>query len=236
MIYLLNIETSTNVCSVALTENEKLLSLKEDKGNRNHSTLITILIQEIIKEHDLYFKNIDAVAVSKGPGSYTGLRIGVSTAKGLCYALSRPLIGVNTLQAMAHSMSKNFSNYFSQDLDSEKLLFCPMIDAKRMEVYNAFYDIRNKAVRDTAADIINENSFKDILENYVVIFFGDGSKKCKPLLSKYSNALFVDDIYPSASAIGFLALQAFNKKCFEEIAYFEPFYLKEFVTTQPKKQ
>jgi tRNA threonylcarbamoyladenosine biosynthesis protein TsaB len=169
--------------------------------------------------------------VSKGPGSYTGLRIGVSTAKGLCYSLDKPLISVNTLQAMAWGMS----TLYSQTPDCVKdILFCPMIDARRMEVYVAFYNQNNEEIRATSADIIDEYSYTDILAKQQVIFGGNGSDKCRDILDSYPHASFLNNFQPSAKYMISLAEDRFKKSEFEHTAYFEPFYLKDFVAGKPK--
>jgi tRNA threonylcarbamoyladenosine biosynthesis protein TsaB len=183
-----------------------------------------------MKESEITLNEIDAVAISKGPGSYTGLRIGVSTAKGLCFALDKPLISIGTLQSMAYGLSKN------QEIQKyeKNILFCPMIDARRMEVYAAVYDIDNKEIREVGADIIDEHSFNAYLYNSKVIFFGDGAAKCKKALSGHPNAIFYDDILPSSSNMATLAEHKFIEKQFEDLAYFEPFYLKDFIAGIPK--
>ena len=219
MPLILNIETSTKNCSVALFSGSKLISEKSLLSEKySHSETLTFFIKDVIKNSDYTFADLDAISVSKGPGSYTGLRIGVSTAKGLSYSLDIPLISVPTLQSMAFNMSKNNSNYD---------LYCPMIDARRMEVFSSFYDKGNNQVTEVSSDIINEDSYKKELENKV-LFFGDGANKCKDVLTS-GNAYFLDDFFPSATYMGILSLEKYNNKDFEDVAYFEPFYLKDFV-------
>ncbi len=230
MALILNIETATRVCSVALSRDGSILTSKESNEQYSHSELITVFIQEVMKESEAKLEDINAVAISKGPGSYTGLRIGVSTAKGLCFALDKPLISIGTLQSMAYGMSKNPE---IEKLE-KNILFCPMIDARRMEVYAALYDINNKEVREVGADIIDENSFSEYLKNSKVIFFGDGAGKCKEILSVNPNAIFNDDVLPSSLHMVSLAEQKFREKQFEDLAYFEPFYLKDFIAGVPK--
>lgn len=225
MSLILGIETSTKICSVAISDGGKLLALKEEGGEYSHSEKLTVFIQDILKEAGLQLENIDAVAVSKGPGSYTGLRIGVSVAKGLCYALNKPLISVDTLQAMALGMSK------AENAD----LYCSMIDARRMEVYTALYDSNNKIVESVSAKIIDENSFSKKLKENQIMFFGDGSEKCKESLGGNSNTIFSDKGLPSAQYVNQIALEKFNNQEFEDVAYFEPYYLKDFIATTPKK-
>jgi len=216
--YILNIETSTKACSVAIHKNGKLMSLKENvTENFSHSEKLQNYIQQTIEKSKIQLSNLSAVAVSKGPGSYTGLRIGVASAKGLCYALNIPLISISTLKAMSLGMSQ----------EKKADLFCPMIDARRMEVYSAFFDSNNIIKREIKADILDVNSYKDELKQKV-IFFGDGSDKAKKTI-KNKNASFVANFHPSASFVGMLSYQKFLDSDFEDIAYFEPFYLKDFV-------
>ncbi len=230
MANILNIETSTSVCSVALTINGEVVSLQESNTKNSHSELITKYSNNAVAESGLKLTDLDAVAVSKGPGSYTGLRIGVSTAKGFCYGLGTPLIAVNTLEAMANGMRK------LPELNStaSNTIICPMIDARRMEVYTALYSVNLKELEATSAKIITNDSFGDLLKDNKIIFGGDGSQKCKDLLIHQPNAIFIDNFLPSASYIGDLAEQKFAKKEFEDTAYFEPYYLKDFVAGVPK--
>lgn len=230
-IHILNIETATSICSVALTKNNELLSRRESDDRNSHSSKLTLFIDEVIKEVDINYTDLDAIAVSKGPGSYTGLRIGVSTAKGLCYALDKPLISVGTLQAMALGMAEKF---ITEKLFEKSVLFCPMIDARRMEVYSALYDSNNKEVREIRAEIIDKNSFSEFLQNNKIIFFGDGASKCKQVLTHRENAIFIDNFFPSASFMTEIADLKFKNKDFEDVAYFEPFYLKDFIPGKPK--
>ena len=217
-VYILNIETSTKACSVALHKNGELIVSREDvTTNFSHSEKLLKFISKLFSDSRLSLSDLDAIAVSMGPGSYTGLRIGVSTAKGLCYGLDIPLISISTLKAMSFGMA----------LEIKADLYCPMIDARRMEVYSAFFDINNTEVRKIQADIIDENSYKKELEKKVV-FFGDGSEKLIEKI-KDKNAIFVSDIHPSAKNMGLLSYQKFTKSLFEDLAYFEPFYLKDFV-------
>jgi tRNA threonylcarbamoyladenosine biosynthesis protein TsaB len=173
---------------------------------------------------------LDAVAVSMGPGSYTGLRIGVSAAKGFCYALDIPLISVPTLQSLALSALQNQS---SNSTDEKKSLFCPMIDARRMEVYSALYNDNNEEVRKTEALIIQEDSFEDELQSYQIYYFGDGADKCRQILDP-KGMIYLEGITPSSKGLAFLSSQKFQKKLFEDVAYFEPYYLKDFIAGKPK--
>jgi tRNA threonylcarbamoyladenosine biosynthesis protein TsaB len=218
MALILNIETATTVCSVSISKDGQLIAFKEQNGDYSHAENLTLFIEEVIKQSGITLKQLDAVAVSKGPGSYTGLRIGVSTAKGLCYALEKPLIAINTLEHLSLSLSLK-----------EGELACAMIDARRMEVYCAIYDQQGKELMPTSAEIIDEHSFAGFLKEHKIIFVGDGAAKCKDVLSKNKNAVFVENIFPSAKNMIPLSEKAFQKKQFENLAYFEPFYLKDFV-------
>ncbi|MRT94457.1 tRNA (adenosine(37)-N6)-threonylcarbamoyltransferase complex dimerization subunit type 1 TsaB [Ancylomarina sp. 16SWW S1-10-2] len=233
MALILNIETSTAVCSVSLGKDGELLAYKENKEGMNHATHLTVFIDTILKENNLTPNDLDAVAVSMGPGSYTGLRIGVSTAKGICYGSSLPLIAVSTLQAMTAPLL-NDKSITSQLVDLEASVFCPMIDARRMEVYTAFYSYKNEELRKISAEIIDETSFVSDLAKNEIVFFGDGSLKCQASLQS-QNAIFVNDITPTAIGMIELSEAKYKKEAFEDVAYFEPFYLKDFVATTPKK-
>jgi len=221
MALILYIETTTKCCSVALAENNNILAIKETFSSYTHAENLTLFIEEVMSESGHTYSNLDAVTVSKGPGSYMGLRIGVSTAKGLCYALDIPLIAVDTLQAMALSMSEKHGKAYD--------LFCPMLDARRMEVYCALLDVENKYVQKVEAKIINENSFSKELQKHKILFFGDGAPKCKDVLNKHSSATIEENYQMSAMAMIPLAHKKFNTQTFENIAYFEPFYLKDFI-------
>ncbi len=223
MAYILSFETSTQVCSVALHQEGILISSSEIHTSHSHSEKLTLLAQQILENAQIELAQIEAIAISKGPGSYTGLRIGVSTAKGLCFALQKPLISVSTLQTMAWEV-RNL-------VFDDTILICPMIDARRMEVYCAIFDIHFKEILPISAQIITENSFEDLLKQHQIIFVGDGAKKCQNILSFQSNALFsrTQTIYPHAKNMGEIAFQKFKSQNFEDVAYFEPFYLKEFV-------
>jgi len=211
---------------VALSENGQLKLLRESSEKNIHSSVITVFIEEMMNESGWPFPSLDAVAVSMGPGSYTGLRIGVSTAKGICYALDKPLIAIGTLHAMAAGME-------SLPTGTPSLL-CPMIDAKRMEVYSALFDQGLHPVREIRAEIITEDSFREELRDHTIVFAGDGASKCKPLLQNHPNAVFRDDFSPSAQFMISLAEEKFRRRQFENTAYFEPFYLKDFIPGVPK--
>ena len=231
MPIILSIETSTNVCSVALSENEKLLFSEVEYTANSHAALLTSLIERMMKQTELNMNVIDAVAVSSGPGSYTGLRIGVSTAKGICYALGKPLIAINSLRVLAQQaiIAK------CETLDYPDILLCPMIDARRMEVYSTLFDNELNQTEDIKAEIIDSSSYSSILEKRKIVFVGNGSGKCKDII-QHPNAVFQDDVYPLASAMALSAYTAFTKKQFEDVAYFEPFYLKDFIATVAKNK
>jgi len=224
---ILHIETSTNVCSVALSENGICLFSKSNADGMNHAALLSVFIAEALEILKPINKKLDAVAVSSGPGSYTGLRIGVSTAKGLCYGYGIPLIAVSTLEVLTAEALKSVG-------DDENALFCPMIDARRMEVYAAIYNNKGKIKREISADIIDESSYLEFLDNKTVYFFGNGAEKCKTTLT-HPNARFIDHLVPLAENMISFAELAFSQNQFVDTAYFEPFYLKEFQTTTPKK-
>ncbi|ADY52314.1 peptidase M22 glycoprotease [Pseudopedobacter saltans DSM 12145] len=223
MSLILHIETSTATCSVALSENGNLLGTIDRTDKNIHASSLTLFIEELLHQSGRNIKDLDAVAVSMGPGSYTGLRIGVSTAKGLCYALDIPLIAVNTLEAMANGFK---NRCFSVN---KQTLFCPMIDARRMEVYCAVFDDELNMVKGVDAVIIDENSFKDILDTHIVYFFGDGSAKCEDVLGTHLNARVLDIYVNNAADMVNIAQEKFDNGNFVDVAYFEPFYLKDYV-------
>ncbi len=219
MELILNIETTTRHCSVALFQGKELISSKSHISNQySHSELLTTFVKDVMDLSGFGLKDLNAISVSKGPGSYTGLRIGIATSKGLCYALSIPLISVCPLRCMAFYIANKYPDYD---------LFCPMIDARRMEVFSSFYDIENKQTRAIQADILDQTSYKQELKNKVV-FFGDGSDKCKDILIS-DNTFFIKDIFPSADYMGLFSLKKYKNHDFEDLAYFEPFYLKDFL-------
>lgn len=221
---ILNIETATKNCSVSVSSGDRILSLKEiNEGKFSHSEKLHSLISSVIEEAGITLPELDAVAVSKGPGSYTGLRIGVSAAKGLCYALGKPLISVPTLDLLA----------LQTTLEKDAVVI-PMLDARRMEVYSAVFDDHYQQIRATAAEILDEHSFIDFLDKGPVIFTGDGAKKCIGLI-KHEHARFSENTYPSAKEMALIAAKKFKAADFEDVAYFEPFYLKDFVAGKPKK-
>ena len=225
------IETATNLCSVALCSSSGVISLRENTDLKSHASMLTVFIDEALKETGLRAGDLEAVAVGKGPGSYTGLRIGVSVAKGIAFAASIPLIGVETTLSMFWGMAEKIEEITG---DKENTLLCPMLDARRMEVYNAIYDSYGKKEKEISADIIRENSFADIPESKKIIFFGDGAAKCKGVI-KRKNIYFADNFRISASHMQKPVYQAIKSRHFENVAYFEPFYLKDFITTIPRK-
>jgi tRNA threonylcarbamoyladenosine biosynthesis protein TsaB len=227
MAYILHIETATKVCSVGLSKDNKIIALKEDKSLQySHSTLLTSFLDDVLKEAGMDIKKLDAVTVSMGPGSYTGLRIGVSTAKGICFALEIPLIALNTLGVLARLAKSEISG-------KEIKYIVPMIDARRMEVYNSVFRFDLNEERSTIAEIIDENSFSQYLAEGKVVFCGDGASKCVEIL-KHPNSIFLPEILPSALGMPDLAYSKFQSKEFEDLAYFEPFYLKDFVAGKPR--
>ncbi|MEO6149538.1 MAG: tRNA (adenosine(37)-N6)-threonylcarbamoyltransferase complex dimerization subunit type 1 TsaB [Mucilaginibacter sp.] len=229
MSIILQIETATTACSVALTRDGKVMGLKQIDQRNIHAEVITLFIDELLKANNLVYTELDAIAVSSGPGSYTGLRIGISTAKGLCFALDKPLIAIETLTAMADGLREGQAAFIS-----DEALLCPMIDARRMEVYTALFTAHGQRVKPTTAEIIDENSFSAELQNGKVIFFGDGAEKCRETLGVNPNAVFLPGFVNSAS---YLSKKAFEKLAtgeFEDVAYFEPFYLKDFIAGKKK--
>jgi tRNA threonylcarbamoyladenosine biosynthesis protein TsaB len=232
---ILHIETATDICSVALSEGDRKLSLIESDQERSHASLLNSFIRQSVAQAGKELKDLHGVAVSKGPGSYTGLRIGVSTAKGLTYALEIPLLATGTLESMASGSPSHAEVRELISIHDDRLLLCPMLDARRMEVYAGFYTIKGYLFRQVSADIIDEESYREILEAHPVCFFGNGADKCKAVLD-HPNAHFIDGINPSAATMIAPALKKYQLKQFEDVAYFEPFYLKDFIATVPKKK
>ena len=222
MSYILQIETATTSCSVALSYNRQVLAFKEINARNIHAEVITVYIDELIAKCNITYANLDAVAVSCGPGSYTGLRIGVSTAKGLCFALDKPLIAVETLAAMAMGV-------VTDNQVNNEMLLCPMIDARRMEVYTAIFNKAQQEIKPTAAEIIDENSFAGLLAQQNILFFGDGADKCRQALGNNPNAHFLPDFVNSAVHLTNIAADKLERKEFVDVAYFEPYYLKDFI-------
>ena len=224
MSIILNIETAIKNCSVSISDKGNLLAISEiNEGKFSHAEKLHTFIPDVIKEAGLKMKDLDAIGISKGPGSYTGLRIGVSAAKGLCYALDKPLISIPTLDSMARQVSLEKGD-----------LVVPMLDARRMEVYSAVFDHQYRQIRETKAEILDADSFTKALIAGKVYFVGDGAEKCSELI-KHDNAIFLSDIYPSAKEMTIMSDQKYTASDFEDVAYFEPFYLKDFVAGKPKK-
>lgn len=229
MSVILNIETATRICSVAISDNEKTIGIKESAVPNAHSSELTVFIQDLLIENSLSGKDIDAIAVSMGPGSYTGLRIGVAVAKGLCYTWGKPLIAINTLQSMADL----FLQQEKEKLPGTDFLLCPMIDARRMEVYCAVFDGHGNMIKGTEAVILDESSFDKELSGNRIYFFGDGASKYKPLISHHKHAVFTEAFQASSKGLIRLSNSAFDQKNFSDPIYFEPYYLKDFVAKQP---
>ncbi len=231
MARILSIETSTSVCSVAYSIDGKIVASKELFEANSHAANLTVLIEELFNENNITAsRDLDAVAVSSGPGSYTGLRIGVSTAKGICYASNLPLIAIDSMHILTLPVIQN------EWKDSElPYLFCPLMDARRMEVYTALFDENMTLQEDISAKIVDENTFKTLLDNNKIVFFGNGAPKCKSII-QHDNAIFIDDIHPLAKNLAPMAEKYFQDQQFVDVAYFEPFYLKDFVATTPKKK
>lgn len=223
MVRILSLETSTTVCSVALHENDRLMAIAEVHLGQSHASKLAVLIDEVAKASDMELKDVNAIAVSSGPGSYTGLRIGTSTAKGLCYALSVPIIAVGSLEVLAAQVEK---------CNVTKAWLCPMIDARRMEVYCRLTDPEGNVIQPVEARIIDEKSFEEYLEQTPIIFFGDGAGKCQSVI-KHKNALFISGITPSAAQLGNMAFEKYRRNELEDVVHFEPFYLKEFRVKKP---
>jgi tRNA threonylcarbamoyladenosine biosynthesis protein TsaB len=226
MSYILQIETATTVCSVALAKNGQVVGVKQLDERNIHAEIITLYIQELITQAAIQFADLDAIAVSCGPGSYTGLRIGISTAKGLCFALDKPLIAIETLEAMIYGV-----------MDEKKyndMLLCPMIDARRMEVYTALFDAEGNKIEPTTASIIDESSYHEQLQTRKILFFGDGAEKCRSVLGGNPNATFLPEFFNSAAYLTQRAFEKFSGKNFEDVAYFEPYYLKDFIAGKKK--
>jgi len=223
LILILNIETATKNCSVSISKEGKTIALKElNDGNYSHAEKLHKLIEQVVLEAKIELSHLKAIAVSKGPGSYTGLRIGVSAAKGLCFALDIPMISVNTLQSLALSVS------------IDRGYKIPLLDARRMEVYSQVFNDKNEKIRDVHAEIIDSDSFSEFLNADKVYFFGDGAEKCKEIIT-HKNAVFIDGKFPSAKEMSVISYEKYGKNEFEDVAYFEPFYLKEFIGGISKK-
>ncbi|MCF6297476.1 MAG: tRNA (adenosine(37)-N6)-threonylcarbamoyltransferase complex dimerization subunit type 1 TsaB [Flavobacteriaceae bacterium] len=225
MTLILNIETATKNCSVSLSENNNILALAElNEGQFSHAEKLHTFILNILVQAKKTMQDLDAISVSKGPGSYTGLRIGVSAAKGLCFSLEKPLISIATLTSLANAIQVNQDEFIIS-----------LLDARRMEVYSSVYDSNHQQIRDIKAEIIDKNSFLEFLEKGKVYFLGDGAGKCKEIII-HKNAVFLDGYFPSAKQMAKLSYDKYKISDIEDVAYFEPFYLKDFVVTKSKKK
>lgn len=221
-MYILNLETATKNCSVSVARNGETVQCKEmAEMGYSHAEKLHVFIDEILAENQLTYNDLSAIAVSQGPGSYTGLRIGISAAKGLCYALNIPLIAVDTLQILA------------SQVHIEKGIIIPMIDARRMEVYSAIFDKNHIKTREVQAEILDENSFQDRMET--IYFVGDCAEKAKTVLTNNNFIFLENNIYPSSNEMSRLSFEKFKNNDFEDVAYFEPYYLKDFLITTSKK-
>ncbi len=229
MALILSIETSTQMCSVSLARDGKVIESQSHLDGYSHASHLTILIENVFKGTGCKMSEIDAVAVSSGPGSYTGLRIGISTAKGICYALGKPLIAINSLEIMAWMMQDKYNG------NDKTIRFCPMIDARRMEVYTTIFDSQIHSLSAIRAEIINSESFAEDLQHQKIIFGGNGADKCHEVIT-HENAIFLNDCSPLAQYMATTAEKCFNEGKFEDVAYMEPFYLKDFVATTPKNK
>lgn len=219
MSLILSLETSGKVCSVAIHDDAKLLATSELHVEQSHASKLAVLIDEVRKLSNIEFNQLKAVAISSGPGSYTGLRIGTSTAKGLCFSLDIPLVAVGSLDLLSFQM---------KDINYQEALLCPMIDARRMEVYCMVTDASLNPLQPVEAKIVDELSFSNYLDKSTILFFGDGSEKCKDVI-QHPNAFFIDGVYPRASYLGMVAFEKFRKNEFEDLVNVEPHYLKEFM-------
>ena len=227
MSCILHIETSTTVCSVALSEDGQCIYHDEDRSGQNHNERIGTFVDDALSFADSHAIPLDAVAVSMGPGSYTGLRIGVSMAKGICYGHGIKLLSVPTLKLMCVPI-------LLREMIEDAALLCPMLDARRMEVYAAIFDRSLREIRPTQADIVDENTYKVLLDRQPIYFFGNGAEKCKEVI-RHPNARFLADIHPLAKWMMPLAERKMMNGEYEDVAYFVPYYLKDFVAKMPKK-
>jgi tRNA threonylcarbamoyladenosine biosynthesis protein TsaB len=230
MAIILGIETATSVCSVALVKDNNLLAIRESVGVKEHSAALTGYISEVFSEAGLNYSDLDAVAVSMGPGSYTGLRIGVSSAKGLCYALDKPLIAIDTLKALSYQA---LQKCISEGKETENILLVPMLDARRMEIYTAVFDHNLEIIEPVNALIVTDNAF-NLFSDREIIYFGEGAEKCKPIFEAKTNYTFWGNIPLTAVAVCMLADKEFIKGNFADTAYCEPFYLKDFIAGKPR--
>lgn len=218
MPLLLSLETSGDHCSVALHQGGTLVHALEVQEAQAHASKLALFIQQVLHETKTDMKSLQAIAITSGPGSYTGLRIGTSTAKGLCYALNIPLIAINTLHLLVYQGMK---------INTANTLLCPMLDARRMEVYSLLADASGNSLQPVKAEVIDDQSYSSLLERQAITFYGSGAAKCKEVI-KSVHAVFIDSIHPSARYIGEAAFEKYRQQQFEDLVHFEPFYLKEF--------
>ena len=232
MSLILCIETGTDVCSVGIARDGELVSLRESDEGRDHAKKVGVFVDELLHETGVAPDELDAVAVGMGPGSYTGLRIGVSFAKGLCYGLNIPLLAVGSLDALTQVAIEDYDAGIVDVEDWDNAILCPMVDARRMEVYTRMYDAKGGALKDVAAEIISAESFADVRAERQLVIFGNGAAKCCEVMP---DATYIN-ITPSARGLARLAQQRLDAGQLEDIAYFEPFYLKDFVVIPSKKR
>ena len=224
---ILHIETATDVCSVALSRGAELIGLKEEAGGNNHAKNLLPFVEEALKQGGCTIRDLDGVAVSIGPGSYTGLRIGVSTAKGIAYTAGIPVMAISTLEGIAQGAKQLWA-----ETASEPVQIVPMIDARRMEVFTTRYDFEMNPLEEVSSKIVEENTFAELLSEQKVLFCGNGMPKCRELLSVFPNAHFIDTPVSAKNLLP-AALKKWQAQDFEDVAYFEPFYLKEYVAAKP---
>lgn len=233
MALILCIETGTDICSVGIARDGELVSLRESDEGRDHARKVGVFVDELLRESGISPDDLNAVAVGKGPGSYTGLRIGVSFAKGLCYGLQKPLLAVGSLDALAAVAREDYEAGILQIENWDDALLCPMIDARRMEVYAQVFDSKGVARNEVSAEIIDADSFSTFRnQGRPFVIFGNGARKCSEILK----GVQLVDVAPSARGLARLAQLAFDAGITEDIAYFEPFYLKDFMITTSKKR
>lgn len=228
MSKILCIDTATDICSVALAENGVVTAFIDSEKERSHAKMLAVFIDELLKRTSTTIADLDAIGISMGPGSYTGLRIGVSTAKGLCYGANKPLLAISTLKAMCYGIDRHF-------IENQKdYYYCPMIDARRMEVYTCLYNKEYRNVTEIHALVVDNESLRNYLDEKPILFFGSGSEKLTSVIV-HQNALFYNGYNHSSCHMAQIAEEKYSQKQFEDVAYFEPFYLKDFVATVPKK-
>lgn len=232
MSLILCIETGTDICSVGLARDGELVSLRESDEGRDHAKNVAVFVDELLRENDVAAEELSAVAVGMGPGSYTGLRIGVSFAKGLCYGLQIPLVAVGSLDSLVQVAREDYEAGIIDVEQWDDAVLCPMVDARRMEVYTQMFDAKGQSLNEVKAEIIAEDSFAEWRSGRPFVIFGNGAAKCQEVLS---DAIFVN-VTPSARGLAALAHQRFEAGQTEDIAYFEPFYLKDFIVIPSKKK